>query len=234
MALMGLYSELHEQRLSAVVSALRASEAASVADLGCGSGTLVTRLLADPSFKRIFAVDQSGSALQELRRQAPVAEAERSGRLRLDAGSYLEFASHLLNVDAVVMVETIEHLDPGHLSLAEALVFGRYGPDTVVVTTPNVEFNPLYGLGPGELRDPDHRFEWSRDRFRRWAQGVARRHRYRVRFRDIGELDPDRGSPTQMAVFSAEAAPGSGSPGSSRSSSTQRSAGGSASGHRRP
>lgn len=213
---MGLYSELHEQRLSAVVSVLRASDAASVADLGCGSGTLVPRLLGCDSFKRIIAVDQSGSALQELRRQAPVAEAERSGRLRLDARSYLDFAPHLCNLDAAAMVETIEHLDPGHLSLAEALVFGRYGPGTVVVTTPNVEFNPLYGLGPGERRDPDHRFEWSRDRFRRWSHGVARRHRYRVRFQDIGELDPDRGSPTQMAVFSATAAPGSGNHGSSR------------------
>jgi small RNA 2'-O-methyltransferase len=86
----------------------------------------------------------------------------------------------------------------------------------VVVTTPNVEFNPLYGLGPGERRDPEHRFEWSRDRFRGWSHGVARRHGYRVRFQDIGELDPDRGSPTQMAVFSAAAAPESGSRESSR------------------
>lgn len=213
---MGLYSELHEQRLSAVVSVLRASNAASVADLGCGSGTLVTRLLAHERFKRIIAVDQSGSALQELRRQPPVAEAERSGRLRLDTRSYLDYAPHLCDVDAAAMVETIEHLDPGHLSLAETLVFGRYGPGTVVVTTPNVEFNPLYGLGPGERRDPDHQFEWSRDRFRRWSHGVARRHGYRVRFQDIGELDPDLGGPTQMAIFSAAAARESGSRGSSR------------------
>jgi hypothetical protein len=53
----------------------------------------------------------------------------------------------------------------------------------------------------GALRHRDHRFEWTRSEFREWAEGVAERSSYEVRFAPIGEEDEDFGSPTQMAVF---------------------------------
>ena len=71
----------------------------------------------------------------------------------------------------------------------------------MIVTTPNQEFNVLHGLPPGAFRHPDHRFEWSRAKFRAWATGAAERNGYAVSFGDIGECDPLRGSSTQMALF---------------------------------
>jgi hypothetical protein len=56
-------------------------------------------------------------------------------------------------------------------------------------------------LPAGDFRHPDHRFEWTRAEFARWAAGVAGRHGYTVRFLPVGPEDSDVGAPTQMAVF---------------------------------
>ena len=85
----------------------------------------------------------------------------------------------------------------------ERSVFGNAAPRTVIVTTPNVEYNARFeGLPAGELRHRDHRFEWTREELRAWADGVASRNGYEVRLRPVGEEDPALGAPTQMAVFS--------------------------------
>ena len=63
------------------------------------------------------------------------------------------------------MVETIEHIPPERLSTVEQGVFGGLRPEYLVMTTPNSEYNPLFDLADGEFRDPDHKFEWSRDPF---------------------------------------------------------------------
>lgn len=73
---------------------------------------------------------------------------------------------------------------------------------TVVVTTPNAEYNALFPWLPaGVFRHPDHRFEWGRAQFRDWVEQVAGRTGYRVRFRPVGAEDPEVGPPTQMAIF---------------------------------
>jgi hypothetical protein len=74
----------------------------------------------------------------------------------------------------------------------------------VVLTTPNAEYNVRWeSLPAGRLRHRDHRFEWTRGEFRAWAEAVAARHGYTVRFLPVGPDDPEVGPPTQMAVFRA-------------------------------
>ena len=69
----------------------------------------------------------------------------------------------------------IEHLDPSRLAAVEQNVFGSARPGTVVVTTPNAEYNVRWeSLPGGEFRHPDHRFEWSRAQFATWAQRTCR------------------------------------------------------------
>ena len=78
-------------------------------------------------------------------------------------------------------------------------------PGTVVVTTPNVEYNVRFETLPaGELRHRDHRFEWTRAEFQAWAKGVAERFGYRVRFLAVGPEDAEVGPATQMGVFERE------------------------------
>lgn len=189
---------LHDERLALVCALLLESGCRSVLELGCGAGRMLERLLAHPQIERVTGVDASASALAVARDQLSV----RAGtRLALVHADYLCRLPALPPHDAVAMVETIEHLDPRHLAAAERTVFGQLLPATVVVTTPNREYNPLLGLPDGVLRDPGHRFEWDRARFRAWATGVARRHGHAVRIAGIGTPHPELGAPTQYAHF---------------------------------
>jgi small RNA 2'-O-methyltransferase len=194
-------TRLHEARLDHVCAVLKSTGARRVLDLGCGSGGLLLRLLRESQFEAVVGVDDSGRSLalsrdllgRHLQGPAP--------RLRLLRGSYLNGNDALVGFQAAAMVETIEHVDPGQLSRLERAVFGGYRPGVVYVTTPNADFNPMLGLAAGEFREPDHRFEWGRARFRQWALGVAKRNGYRVRFGGIGDADPEFGAPTQTAWF---------------------------------
>jgi hypothetical protein len=51
------------------------------------------------------------------------------------------------------------------------------------------------------MRHNDHRFEWTRAEFAAWAEPVAARFGYEVRFEPVGTTDPLYGAPSQMAIF---------------------------------
>jgi 3' terminal RNA ribose 2'-O-methyltransferase Hen1 len=123
-------------------------------------------------------------------------------RLTIVQSSLTYRDDRLAGLDAAVLMEVIEHVDPGRLPALERVVFGAAAPATVVVTTPNAEYNRHFaGLAPGAMRHGDHRFEWTRAEFRDWAGRVAAAYGYRVRFLPVGPEHPDDGPPTQLAVF---------------------------------
>jgi 3' terminal RNA ribose 2'-O-methyltransferase Hen1 len=195
---------LHEQRLVAVAAELKATGARRVLDLGCGEGKLLRLLLAERQFEQIVGLDVSVRSLEIARdrlnlEQLPTAQRE---RVQLLHGALTYRDSRLAGFDAAAVVEVIEHLDQARLEAFERALFGAARPATVILTTPNAEYNARFaGLAPGALRHPDHRFEWSRAEFETWAQGVAERHGYTVRFAPLGPVDPECGAPTQMGVF---------------------------------
>lgn len=190
---------LHDQRLAFVTGLLIHGGAQRVLDLGCGAGRLLATLLVHPQFTQVTGVDSSASALAVARTGLPSEIA--SGRLSLVHGNVADPHPGIAQAEAVTLVEVIEHMDAGRLSATERTVFGHYRPPLAVVTTPNVEYNPLLGLAPGQRRDPDHRFEWPRARFRAWAMGIARRHGYTLQVGGIGAPHSDLGHPTQYAFF---------------------------------
>jgi hypothetical protein len=109
----------------------------------------------------------------------------------------------LSGFDAAAVIEVIEHLDPPRLTAFERVVFECAQPSAVIVTTPNAEYNVRFPTLPaGQFRHKDHRFEWTRDQFRAWANVVAARFNYSVRFVPVGPEDQVVGPPTQMGVFS--------------------------------
>lgn len=194
-------TQLHEERLQVVCQALVDTGATSVLDLGCGSGSLLRLLLPQAQFKRVLGLEYSSIALGAAKKELckPFYRAE--GRLKLILGSYADADERLAGFEAAAMVETIEHIDPGRLSLVERAVFGAARPKFLLMTTPNQEFNVLFDLAEGEFREADHKFEWGRAKFQSWASGVAGRNNYQVEFQGIGEPDPTLGPPTQVAVF---------------------------------
>lgn len=201
-------SGLHEQRLDKVFSLVKTTGVSKVLDLGCGSGSFLWRLMQDSQFEDIVGLEQSGESLRQARSKlspylSTLATDEKPlyPRLKLICGSYTEPQPDLIGYPMAVMIETIEHIPPGQLSVVEHQVFCGLSPGQLILTTPNSEYNCLYGLQPGEYRDPDHKFEWNRARFRQWARGVASRNGYQVRFLGIGEDHPELGSPSQLAWF---------------------------------
>ena len=199
------HTRLRDLRVAAVTAALTAAGARRVLDLGCGDGRLIASLLRSGQFEEIAGVDASVTALERAARRLRVDEMapRQRQRVRLIQGALTYRDRRLAGYDAAVLMEVIEHVDTGRLNALEQAVFGEAAPATVVVTTPNAEYNTRYpGLATGALRHPDHRFEWDRPHFRAWAQGVATRHGYTAAFEPVGESDPQAGPPTQMAVLS--------------------------------
>jgi 3' terminal RNA ribose 2'-O-methyltransferase Hen1 len=200
---------LAEQRRGAVLAVLRAAGAHRVADIGCGEGALTAALLADPTFTEVIATDVSSRALEVAERKLRLdrmPEHQRE-RLRLLQSSLTYRDDRLAGLDALVLVEVVEHVDPSRLPALERTVFSQANPGHVVVTTPNVEHNVLFEfLAPGAMRHRDHRFEWTRAEFRAWATRVADERAYDVQFLPVGVDDPEVGPPTQMGVFTRRGA----------------------------
>ncbi|MFH8489681.1 3' terminal RNA ribose 2'-O-methyltransferase Hen1 [Streptomyces longisporoflavus] len=191
-------------RREAILAALTAAGAGRVLDLGCGQGQLVQALLKDTRFTEIAGVDVSMRALTIASRRLKLDRMgeRQAGRVKLFQGSLAYTDKRLKGYDAAVLSEVIEHLDEERLPALEYAVFGSARPRTVLVTTPNVEYNVRWETLPaGHVRHGDHRFEWTREEFRGWARQVAERHGYDVDFVPVGDDDPEVGPPTQMAVF---------------------------------
>jgi 3' terminal RNA ribose 2'-O-methyltransferase Hen1 len=195
---------LNEQRLATVLGALRASGATSVLDLGCGEGRLLRMLLDDRQFRRIVGMDVSYRALEGARDRLKLDRMPPMQRERIEFihGSLMYRDRRLTGFDAAAVVEVVEHLDPPRIAAFERVAFEFARPRTVIVTTPNAEYNVRWpSLPAGRFRHRDHRFEWTRAQFDEWAGGVAQRFQYAVRLVPVGPVDPEVGSPTQMAIF---------------------------------
>ena len=196
------------QRRAAIVEALRAAGATRVLDLGCGEGSLVGALLKEARITEVLGVDVSSRALGIAARRLHLDRmSERQAqRVRLVQGALTYTDARLTGYDAAVLSEVIEHVDLPRLPALEYAVFGSARPGTVVVTTPNAEYNVRWeSLPAGHVRHADHRFEWDRARFRAWAGQVAESYGYTVGFAPVGPDDPEVGPPTQLATFTRTA-----------------------------
>lgn len=192
------------QRRDAILAALQESGAARVLDLGCGQGQLLQALLKDVRYTEIVGTDVSMRALTIASRRLKLDRMgeRQAARVQLFQSSLAYTDKRLKGYDAAVLSEVVEHVDLPRLPALEYSVFGSARPRTVLVTTPNVEYNVRWeSLPAGHVRHGDHRFEWTRQEFRTWATTVAERHGYEAAFVPVGPDDPEVGPPTQMAVF---------------------------------
>lgn len=196
---------IHELRLQAAKDELLLAGAKRVADLGCGEGKLIKLLLAEKQFEFVLGMDVSYRSLEIAKERLKLERMpERQlQRVQLIQGSLTYRDKRLEGFDGAALVEVIEHLDASRLAALERSVFEYAKPNTIVITTPNAEYNVRFAdYQEGKMRHDDHRFEWTRKEFESWSTDLAVKYNYNVIFKPIGELDAEVGALSQMAVFS--------------------------------
>ena len=164
---------LNDLRHQAVLHALQAAGATTVVDLGCGEGRLLRLLLSDSRFEMVVGVDVSMRMLDVAHERLNVDRMpdRQRQRLVLLQSALIYRDPRLLGFTAAALVEVVEHIDPGRLPSLEQTVFGYARPRTVIVTTPNRDWNAtIPALARGRLRHRDHRFEWTRAEFAAWTR----------------------------------------------------------------
>lgn len=124
--------------------------------------------------------------------------------IKILEGSITDPDEVLINTDAVICIELIEHLYPDTLANLPANIFGFIKPQVAIITTPNAEFNVLFGRMEG-FRHWDHKFEWTRKEFEDWANNIIKKYpEYEVTFDGIcaGPSGTEHlGKCSQMAIF---------------------------------
>ncbi|WP_028510240.1 3' terminal RNA ribose 2'-O-methyltransferase Hen1 [Ruminococcus sp. NK3A76] len=198
------FTPLNTLRMEAVKNAVHDSGAKSVIDLGCGECKLTSMLLTERQITKVTACDVSIGTLEKasqrmhLDRMSPYLR----DKLTLMQASLTYRDERFSGYDCACIIEVIEHIEPMRLPALERSVFGFANPRTVIVTTPNIEYNANYEyMKENTLRHTDHRFEWTRAEFREWTEHVCKEYGYTCEISGIGDIDEALGTPTQMGVF---------------------------------
>lgn len=195
---------LHDKRIKLVAEKLIESGAERVLDLGCGEGKLIKQLMKYPQFTEIVGMDISYNELLKAKERLHFEELspKQKERIKLFQGALTYRDNRLEGFDAAAVVEVIEHLDLNRLNAFERVLFEFARPKTVILTTPNQEYNTMWEkLDAGNMRHDDHRFEWTRNEFAEWANKIGKKYNYNVELLPIGEEVEGIGAPSQMAIF---------------------------------
>ena len=195
---------LNTLRLEKVKETVLSSGAASVIDMGCGECRLTSLLLSEQQIKRVTACDVSVLVLEKAAQRLKLDRMPtyKRNKLTLMQASLTYKDKRFEGYDCACVVEVIEHIEPSRLPAFERAVFEFASPKTVVLTTPNREYNVNFeGMSGDEMRHGDHRFEWTRAQFKKWTEAVCEKFGYSCEISGIGDLDEKSGAPTQMGVF---------------------------------
>jgi 3' terminal RNA ribose 2'-O-methyltransferase Hen1 len=195
---------LHDKRLQLVTEKIIASGATTVLDLGCGEGKLIKLLMKESQITQISGMDVSYQELLRAKDKLRYDEMapKQKERIQLFQGSLMYRDKRFEGFEAAAVVEVIEHLELNRLKAFERVLFEFAHPKTIVLTTPNQEYNVMWEkLDAETMRHEDHRFEWNREEFKTWVEQISEKYNYTYSIFYIGDEAENVGSPSQGVVF---------------------------------
>lgn len=198
---------LNDQRYEAILNVISTlPQRETIVDLGAGEGRLSVQLGFVEGVKEILSIEPSSKArLKAIERFGQVIDKEGYVEPQSLIGSLFYFDSRLQNKDIIILCEVIEHIDEERLPKIFNTIFNDYRPKTLIVTTPNQEYNVVYEMDEA-MRHNDHRFEWTRAEFAQHVEAWTQNYPYQISIQGIGEEHPTYGQPTQMAMLRREEA----------------------------
>ena len=188
---------LNQQRYEAIVEQVKYVAHKTVVDMGAGEGKLTALLSEIPTIQELIAVEPSASAIKKATKRLD--ELELAVIPKIQWGSLFYVDESLSGKDVMILCEVIEHINEERLPKIMDMLLYTYAPTTLIITTPNAEYNNIYALE--EMRHDDHRFEWTREQFTTWCHAMNRYGVYSLTFHGIGAHDVTYGTPTQMCIF---------------------------------
>ncbi|MBK3495944.1 3' terminal RNA ribose 2'-O-methyltransferase Hen1 [Viridibacillus sp. YIM B01967] len=196
---------LNDLRYSKIIDAVEnLSHKKTVVDFGSGEGKLSEQLGFVDGVQEILAVEPSQIEVQKANRRFEKLVGDSQFVMPTNHfGSLFYKDERLKGKDVIILCEVIEHIDPERLPRAMSVIFNDYQPKTVIITTPNREYNSVYDMDD-KKRHNDHRFEWTRREFQQWCANRMENIHYNFKFDGIGEEHPQFGHSTQMCIFTRE------------------------------
>lgn len=205
-----VYRQRYDTVYNVLINENWRKEIKKIVEFGCAEMHLYIYLKHLIALEELCFVDIDEDLLQEnLFRVQPLTIEYLKRRSRpfvakIFAGSIADPDHRILDSDAVIGIEIIEHLFPDVLEAVPYTVFHCIRPKLAIFTTPNADFNILF-LKDRKFRHIDHKFEWTREQFESWANNITMRFpSYFVIFQGIGcgPIGTEKyGCCSQMAVF---------------------------------
>ncbi|KAK1309019.1 Small RNA 2'-O-methyltransferase [Acorus calamus] len=223
---------LSKQRVEYALRHIRESCAKTLVDFGCGSGSLLESLLEHKTtLQKIVGVDLSKKSLSRAAKMVHSKLSMNSNHgiqnasvksAELYYGSITDFDPRLYAFDIGTCLEVIEHMEEDQAHMFGDVALGYFCPHTLIVSTPNYEYNPILQKTSSpdkddsmdeksqtsqcRFRNHDHKFEWTREQFEHWASNLAARHNYGVEFGGVGGSEGvEPGFASQIAIFRRDA-----------------------------
>lgn len=194
-------SRLNELRYEKIAETAETLHPKTVVDFGSGEGKLAVKLGFVSGVREVLAVEPSEVEIIKAKKRFEKAKGQEAFvEPETLWGSLFYYDERLKDKDLMILCEVIEHIDEMRLPKVFDTLLHLYSPKSLIVTTPNREYNEIYDMAE-HFRHDDHRFEWTRAEFRSWCAERNTKGIYELEFTGIGEEHPEQGAPTQMCLF---------------------------------
>lgn len=148
---------LYFERYNAILDEIRKVNLFRILDMGCGDGKLINYLICKEPQLEITGIDNSSKSLRK------ASKLIQSDRVQLINRSFLIYSPAFKCNEIIVLSEVIEHLQAVELALLFQIIFDKYCPKFLIITTPNKSYNINYKTLYNGLRHSSHVFEIADD-----------------------------------------------------------------------